>query len=94
MPKLDANARDQLLLHQFLAGLSVAESKQLQTTGDTKISQDNVERARVLMTTHLWLQPFNDILRECNSWETQVSELTINLLTTTNLCLNIVIFPN
>ena len=53
MPKLDANARDQLLLHQFLAGLSVAESKQLQTTGDTKISQDNVERARVLMTTHL-----------------------------------------
>ena len=36
MPDLDAGAREQLLLHQFLAGIPSSVGKQLRTTGDTK----------------------------------------------------------
>ena len=36
MPKLEARAREQLLLHQFVAGLPNAVSRQLRATGDAK----------------------------------------------------------
>ena len=48
MPGLEANAREQLLLHQFMAGLPDTISSQLRATGDTK--QATVERARLLKT--------------------------------------------
>lgn len=44
MPKLEANAQEQLLLHQFLAGLRESVSSQLQATGETKSLEDMVER--------------------------------------------------
>ena len=36
MPRLDNTARDQLLLHQFLAGLPVSVSQQLRATGEAR----------------------------------------------------------
>ena len=50
MPELPQEARDQLLLHQFLNGLPPAISKQLRSTGDTRQLEATVERARLLMT--------------------------------------------
>ena len=49
MPELPQEARDQLLLHQFLNGLPPAISKQLRSTGDTRQLEATVERARLLM---------------------------------------------
>lgn len=50
MPGLDKTARDQLLLHQFLAGVPDAVSRQLRATGETKTLDAAVVRARLLMT--------------------------------------------
>ena len=49
MPGLAAKERQQLLLHQFLAGLPVSVSQQLCATGDTKVLDQVVERAKLLM---------------------------------------------
>ena len=50
MPKLEARAREQLLLHQFLAGLPNAVSRQLRATGDAKELTSTLERAKLLMS--------------------------------------------
>ena len=50
MPKLEARAREQLLLHQLLAGLPNAVSRQLRATGDAKDLTSTLERAKLLMS--------------------------------------------
>ena len=50
MPDLGSTARDQLLLHQFLAGIPDTISRQLRASGETKSLGDAVEQARLLMT--------------------------------------------
>ena len=45
MHGLAAKAKQQLLLHQFLAGLPVSVSQQLRATGDTKVLDQVVECA-------------------------------------------------
>ena len=50
MPELPQEARDRLLLHQFLNRLPLAISKQLCSTGDTQELEATVERARLLIT--------------------------------------------
>ena len=50
MPKLDREARSDLVLHQVIAGLPTHISTQTGTTGDTKKLKDTVEQARLLMT--------------------------------------------
>ena len=50
MPDIDAAARDQLLLYQFLAGIPASVSRQLRATGVTKALAETVERIRLLMT--------------------------------------------
>ena len=50
MPDLDADAREQLLLHQFLAGIPAPVGKQLCTTGDTKKLEETVERVQLLIS--------------------------------------------
>ena len=50
MPKLEIKAREQLLLHQFLAGLPESVSSQLRSTGETKKLDSTLEKARLLMT--------------------------------------------
>ena len=49
MPDLPQEAREQLLLHQFLSRLQTAISKQLRATGETQRMETTVERARLLM---------------------------------------------
>ena len=48
MPGLDAKAKEQLLLHQFVAGLPPAISKQLRAAGNTTDLRSTVERAKLL----------------------------------------------
>ena len=50
MPGLPNKVREQLLLHQFLAGLPFTISKQLHSSGDTKVLDVTVERAQLLIT--------------------------------------------
>lgn len=50
MPELDAPAREQLLLHQFLAGIPDPVSRQLRATGEIKTLDAAVTRSRLLMT--------------------------------------------
>ena len=49
MPALDETARKQLLLHQFLAGLPQAVSRQLRAAGETKDLDVAIERTRLLL---------------------------------------------
>ena len=49
MPDIDIDARDQLLLHQFLTGLPLAVNKSLRVSDDAKSLDKAVERARLLM---------------------------------------------
>ena len=49
MPVLAAEAKQQLFVHQFLAGFPVSVSQQLRATGDTKVLDRMVERAKLLM---------------------------------------------
>ena len=50
MPGLDAPGREQLLLHQFLAGIPEYVSRQLRATDEIKTLGIAVTRARLLMT--------------------------------------------
>ena len=50
MPGLPNKAKEQFLLHQFLAGLPSAISKQLCSLGDTKALDAMVERAQLLIS--------------------------------------------
>ena len=56
MPNIDETARNQLLLHQFLAGLPVSVSKQLRATADITTVDKALERARLLMAIDAELQ--------------------------------------
>ena len=47
MPGLAAEAKQQLLVHQFLASLPVSVSQQLQTTEDTKVLDQAVDHAKL-----------------------------------------------
>ena len=49
MPGLAAEAKQQLLLHQFLTGLPISVSQQLRATDDTNVLDQVVERAKLLM---------------------------------------------
>ena len=49
-PTIDDSTRDQLLLHQFLAGIPGIVSLQLRDTGETKVLAETNERGRLLMT--------------------------------------------
>ena len=48
MPGLDAEAKEKLLLHQFVAGLPPAISKPLRAAGNTTDLRSTVERAKLL----------------------------------------------
>ena len=49
MPGLAIKAKQQLLLHQILAGLPISVSQQLRATGDTKVLDQVVKPAKLLM---------------------------------------------
>lgn len=79
MPDVDATARNQLLLHQFLAGLPTTVSRQLRATGDTKELDKTVERARLLMAVDDQQHSAATVsaeLSQIQQLKTQISELT------------------
>ena len=45
MPELTVEAKQQLLVHQFLNGLPLSVSQQIRATGETKSLEQVVERA-------------------------------------------------
>ena len=56
MPDVTGAAREQLLLHQFLAGLPVSISKQLWAVGDVMRVETALEQARLLMALEVELE--------------------------------------
>ena len=50
MPKADADTRNQLLIHQFLNGLTTEISKQLHAIGEIDDLGQLVQRAKLIMT--------------------------------------------
>ena len=78
MPDLDASAREQLLLHQFMAGIPAAVGRQLRTTGDTNKLDATVERARLLMSLDVHEEATAAIQTEgeMKQLKEQISELT------------------
>ena len=53
MPDISAPAREQLLLHQLLAGLPLSISKQIRAAGDVSRLETAVERACLLMALEM-----------------------------------------
>ena len=49
MPDIDTDARDQLLLHQFVTSLPTVVSEPLRALDDAKLLDKPVERARLSM---------------------------------------------
>ena len=80
MPSLDKSARDQLLLHQLLAGLPENVSRQLRATGETKTLDAAITRARLLMSIddQEITAAITDISSEIQSLKEQVAHLTAN----------------
>ena len=50
MPQVEGDAKNQLLLHQFLSGLLQAVSKQLRATGEVTDLEVAMKRAQLVMT--------------------------------------------
>ena len=50
MPEIDSKARDQLLLHQFVAGLPISVSNQLRAAGAVTDLKEAIKRAKLLMS--------------------------------------------
>ena len=76
MPVLAAEAKQQLLVHQFLAGLPVSVSRQLRATGDTKVLDLVVERAKLLMVVQEQTAATTSEETEVSKLRSQVSQLT------------------
>ena len=86
MPELAEDASQQLLIHQFLAGLPAPVSRQLRAVGNTTNLEQIVERAKVLMVVDssekvAAVQSENS---EVSSLKAQIQELTeqVAVLTT------------
>ena len=86
MPELVEDASQQLLIHQFLAGLPAPVSRQLRAVGNTTNLEQIVERAKVLMVVDssekvAAVQSENS---EVSSLKAQIQELTeqVAVLTT------------
>ena len=85
MPELEQNARSQLVLHQFMAGLPTHISAQLRATGDTKKLDETAERARLLMSiaTQTPVATVEAESSEVQQLKDQVAELTEQVATLT-----------
>ena len=80
MPGLTADAKKQLVLHQFLAGLPSTVSRQLRAAGETKDLDSAVERAKLLLALEEQdVKPAAAISEHDESFEllkTQMTKLT------------------
>ena len=79
MPELDKNAREQLLLHQFLAGIPPHVSRAIRAAADVSSLDKAVERARLLMaveTPHTAAVSTDTTQSELQELKGQISLLT------------------
>ena len=76
MPILAAEAKQQLLIHQFLAGLPASVSQQLRATGNTQVLDQVVERAKLLMVVQEQTAAITSEETEVSKLWAQVSQLT------------------
>ena len=76
MPILAAEAKQQLLIHQFLAGLPASVSQQLRATGNTQVLDQVVERAKLLMVVQEQTAAITSEETEVSKLRAQVSQLT------------------
>ena len=90
MPDVTGAAREQLLLHQFLAGLPVSISKQLRAAGDVTRVETAFERARLLMALEVELEQRPSMVattsipeqhQQVRELKQQVEELTTQVAT-------------
>ena len=77
MPKLDTNARDQLLLHQFLVGIPRDISKPIRAASDVKTLDQATERARLLIAVDSDGPPpvAANIMNDSATYSSQLQEL-------------------
>ena len=76
MPGLAAEAKQQLLLHQFLTGLPISVSQQLRATGNTKVLDQVVKRAKLLLVVQEQTAAITSEETEVLKLRAQVSQLT------------------
>ena len=79
MPELTADARKQLLIHQFLAGLPATLSRQLRASGNTQDLDELVQRAKILMVVDSGEQQTAAVYSgatEVSELKSQIQELT------------------
>jgi hypothetical protein len=81
MPDANAATRQQLLCHQFLAGLPTSVSKQLRATGTVNDLDDIVERAKLLLTLEQEERPVatletSESLSQFATLQQQITNLT------------------
>ena len=78
MPDLDQGTRNQLLLHQVIAGLPVHVGRQLRAIGETTNLDKVIERARILMTMDQQEQAamVTEKDKEVQQLQEQITELT------------------
>ena len=76
MPELTAEAKQQLLVHQFLNGLPLSVSQQIRATGETKSLEQVVERAKLLMVVQEQTAAITSEETEVSKLREQVSQLT------------------
>ena len=89
MPGLDTGARDQLLLHQFLAGIPRDISKPIRAASDVKSLDQAMERARLLMAVDSEGPSPVAAVSDTTAYSTQLQELQgqISELTERPCCL-------
>jgi len=75
MPGLDTGARDQLLLHQFLAGIPRDISKPIRAASDVKSLDQAMERARLLMAVDSEGPSPVAAVSDTTAYSTQLQEL-------------------
>ena len=76
MPELTAEAKQQLLVHQFLNGLPLSVSQQIRATGETKSLEQVVECAKLLMVVQEQTAAITSEETEVSKLREQVSQLT------------------
>ena len=87
--EITAHTKEQLLLHQFLTGLSHEVSKQLRAMGATDTLKTALERAKILMTVeqHTPVNPVAaaqpKLTTEFHQLQQQITELTAQVVALT-----------
>ena len=79
MPELTADARKQLLIHQFLTGLPASLSRQLRASGNTADLDELVQRAKILMVVdggERQTAAVHSGISEVSELKSQIQELT------------------